>query len=167
VRRYWRGHLRRRGGLRCDHAGTGDGFFATFRLPRTDSQASGRGSVLRGSTGISARRVCRLTAGPPTVLCTCDSCGVHRPRRHRLDGVHRPNGVADDIFTRVKTATGSHKAEAVAAAVEGPLTASCRATVLQLRPHVTVVVDDAAAAQLKNADFYRCALKYKPAQQKY
>jgi glucosamine-6-phosphate deaminase len=67
----------------------------------------------------------------------------------------------------VLIATGSRKAAAVAAAVEGPLTASCPASVLQLHPHVTVVVDDAAAAQLKNADFYRYALKYKPPQQKY
>jgi glucosamine-6-phosphate deaminase len=67
----------------------------------------------------------------------------------------------------VLIATGSHKAEAVAAAVEGPLTASCPASVLQLHPHVTAVVDEAAAGQLKNADFYRYALKHKPAQQKY
>src|SRR6478672_10954767 len=67
----------------------------------------------------------------------------------------------------VLIATGSHKAEAVAAAVEGPLTASCPASVLQLHPHVTAVIDEAAAGQLKNADFYRYALKHKPAQQKY
>ena len=64
-------------------------------------------------------------------------------------------------------ATGSHKAAAVAAAVDGPVTASCPASVLQLLPHVTVVVDEAAAAQLANAEFYRYVLKYKPAQQKY
>jgi glucosamine-6-phosphate deaminase len=67
----------------------------------------------------------------------------------------------------VLIATGGHKAEAIAAAVEGPLTASCPASVLQLHPHVTVVIDDAAAGSLKNADFYRYALKYKPPQQKY
>lgn len=67
----------------------------------------------------------------------------------------------------VLIATGSHKAQAVAAAAEGPLTASCPASVLQLHPHVTVVVDEAAAAGLKNADFYRYALKHKPPQQKY
>jgi glucosamine-6-phosphate deaminase len=67
----------------------------------------------------------------------------------------------------VLIATGSHKAAAVAAAVEGPVTASCPASVLQLHPHVTVVVDEAAAAQLANAEFYRYALKYKPAQQRY
>jgi len=67
----------------------------------------------------------------------------------------------------VLIATGSHKAQAVAAAAEGPLTASCPASVLQLHPHVTVVVDEAAAAGLKNADFYRYALKHKPPHQKY
>ena len=36
-------------------------------------------------------------------------------------------------------ATGDAKAEAVAAAVEGPLTASCPASVLQLHPHATVL----------------------------
>jgi glucosamine-6-phosphate deaminase len=67
----------------------------------------------------------------------------------------------------VLIATGGHKAEAIAAAVEGPVTASCPASVLQLHPHVTVVIDEAAAGQLKNADFYRYALKHKPPQQKY
>ena len=43
-------------------------------------------------------------------------------------------------------ATGAGKAEAIAAAVEGPLTASCPASVLQLHPHVTVLLDPEAAA---------------------
>ena len=63
----------------------------------------------------------------------------------------------------VLIATGSYKA----AAVEGPVTTSCPASVLQLHPHVMVVVDNAAATQLANAEFYRYALKCKPAQQKY
>ena len=95
-----------------------------------------------------------------------------RPVLHGVDEVPRHVitqglGTICDARHLVLIATGSHKAEAVAAAVEGPLTASCPASVLQLHPHVTVVVDEAAAAHLKNADFYRYALKYKPAQQKY
>ncbi|WP_051574801.1 glucosamine-6-phosphate deaminase [Mycobacterium sp. URHB0044] len=62
----------------------------------------------------------------------------------------------------VLIATGQHKAAAVAAAVEGPVTASCPASVLQLHPHVTVVVDEAAAVRLQNADFYRYAEEYRP-----
>ncbi|MGI9292405.1 MAG: glucosamine-6-phosphate deaminase [Pseudomonadales bacterium] len=52
-------------------------------------------------------------------------------------------------------ALGEHKAEAVQAAIEGPVTAMCPASALQLHPHVTVVSDAAAASQLELADYYR------------
>ena len=52
-------------------------------------------------------------------------------------------------------ASGEAKAEAVAAAVEGPLSASCPGSVLQLHPHVTVLLDAAAAGGLARADHYR------------
>jgi glucosamine-6-phosphate deaminase len=67
----------------------------------------------------------------------------------------------------VLIATGSVKAVAIAAAVEGPLTANCPASVLQLHPHVTVVIDEAAAAHLKNIDYYRYIQEHKPREQKY
>jgi glucosamine-6-phosphate deaminase len=54
-------------------------------------------------------------------------------------------------------AFGASKAPAIAAAVEGPLTASSPGSAIQLHAHVTVVVDEAAASQLKNADYYRYA----------
>ena len=41
------------------------------------------------------------------------------------------------------------------------LTASCPASVLQLHPHATVVVDEAAAADLAQADYYRYTLQHK------
>lgn len=62
----------------------------------------------------------------------------------------------------VLVATGTGKADAVAAAAEGPLTASCPASVLQLHPHATVVVDEAAAGSLAHADRYRRQLALKP-----
>ena len=46
----------------------------------------------------------------------------------------------------VLLATGSAKAAAVTAALAGPVTPDCPASVVQLHPHVTVVVDEAAAA---------------------
>ncbi|KGH46481.1 glucosamine-6-phosphate deaminase [Modestobacter caceresii] len=61
----------------------------------------------------------------------------------------------------VLVATGEAKAAAIAAAVEGPLTASCPASVLQLHRHVTLVVDEAAGAQLARADYYRYVLSHK------
>lgn len=60
----------------------------------------------------------------------------------------------------VLIATGAHKAAAVAAAVEGPLAARCPASVLQLHPQVTIVLDDAAAQQLEYAEFYRYATAF-------
>jgi glucosamine-6-phosphate deaminase len=62
----------------------------------------------------------------------------------------------------VLVACGSGKAEPIARAVEGPLTAMCPASILQLHPHATVVVDEPAAAKLELADYYREAFEHKP-----
>ncbi|GAA3896934.1 glucosamine-6-phosphate deaminase [Microbacterium invictum] len=59
-------------------------------------------------------------------------------------------------------AFGENKAAAVAGAVEGPVTASLPGSAIQLHPHVTVVVDEAAASQLQDADYYRYAFANKP-----
>ncbi len=65
----------------------------------------------------------------------------------------------------VLLAFGRGKAEAVAGAVEGPVTASMPGSAIQLHSHVTVVVDEAAASRLKHADYYRWAQEHKPAWQ--
>lgn len=52
-------------------------------------------------------------------------------------------------------AQGEHKAAAVAAAVEGPVSAMCPGSVLQFHRAVTVVVDEAAASRLALTDYYR------------
>lgn len=56
-------------------------------------------------------------------------------------------------------ATGSSKAAPIAAAIEGPLTASVTASALQLHPEVTFVVDQQAGAQLKQQEYYRRVLE--------
>ncbi|MGY1718933.1 glucosamine-6-phosphate deaminase [Blastococcus sp. SYSU DS0552] len=60
-------------------------------------------------------------------------------------------------------AQGEAKAVAVAAAVEGPLTSMCPASVLQLHPRATVLVDEAAAGRLRLADYYRYMHAHRPA----
>nr|WP_274637728.1 glucosamine-6-phosphate deaminase [Microbacterium bovistercoris] len=65
----------------------------------------------------------------------------------------------------VLLAFGERKAEAVAGAVEGPLTASLPGSAIQLHPRVSVVVDEAAASRLRLADYYRHAWENKPAWQ--
>lgn len=65
----------------------------------------------------------------------------------------------------VLIATGEAKARAVAKAVEGPVAAMVPASALQLHPHATVVVDEAAASELQLVDYYRRTFAGKPAWQ--
>ena len=62
-------------------------------------------------------------------------------------------------------ATGAQKAQAVRDLVEGPVAAICAASVLQLHPHATILVDEAAASSLRLADYYRHSYENKPAWQ--
>ena len=63
-------------------------------------------------------------------------------------------------------AFGANKADAVAAAVEGPITAMNPASVLQMHPVAKCVVDDAAAVKLSRRDYYRWVFEHKPGWQK-
>ncbi len=65
----------------------------------------------------------------------------------------------------VLVAVGKDKAPPIAAAVEGPVSASCPASVLQMHPHVSVLVDEAAASELARADYYRETFRHKPSWQ--
>lgn len=51
-------------------------------------------------------------------------------------------------------ATGANKADAVAKMIEGPVTAMCPASVLQMHEHATILLDEPAAAGLQNRDYY-------------
>ena len=63
-------------------------------------------------------------------------------------------GTILDAKALLVLATGAAKAAAVAAALEGPLAASCPASAIQLHPYATVVLDAAAAADLRLTDYY-------------
>jgi glucosamine-6-phosphate deaminase len=71
-------------------------------------------------------------------------------------------GTIMDARHLVLLATGRHKAEAVHQLVEGPISAMWPGTVMQLHPHATVLVDDAAASRLQLADYYRQTYASKP-----
>lgn len=62
----------------------------------------------------------------------------------------------------VVLAFGESKADAIAAAIEGPITASQPGSAIQFHPHVTVVVDEAAASKLANLAYYKHAWLHKP-----
>ncbi|NPD16021.1 glucosamine-6-phosphate deaminase [Xinfangfangia sp. D13-10-4-6] len=54
----------------------------------------------------------------------------------------------------VLLAYGAAKAGVVAQMIEGPVTASCPASVLQMHQKATVVIDESAASQLRLRDYY-------------
>lgn len=74
-------------------------------------------------------------------------------------------GTICDARHLVLIATGESKAEAVASAVEGPLSAYCPASVIQWHPHVSVLLDEPAASRLALGDYYRYAHANKPSWQ--
>jgi glucosamine-6-phosphate deaminase len=98
-------------------------------------------------------------------------------RQTRIDNARFFGGDAESVPTHCLTqglatimearhvilvATGSRKAEAVHHLVEGPVSAMWPATVLQHHPHVTALLDDAAAHRLQLAGYYRETYRSKP-----
>ncbi len=77
-------------------------------------------------------------------------------------------GVGTIIEARhcVVLAFGEKKAEACAATIEGPITASVPASILQMHPRCTLLLDEAAAAKLRRADYYHWVYENKPAWQR-
>ncbi len=62
-------------------------------------------------------------------------------------------------------AFGSGKADAIAEAVEGPVTSMNPASALQMHPLVKVCLDEPASSELKKRDYYRWVYDNKPAWQ--
>ena len=52
-------------------------------------------------------------------------------------------------------ASGKSKSVAIANAVEGPITASVPASVLQMHPNTLYIIDEDAASELKEVDYYK------------
>ena len=74
-------------------------------------------------------------------------------------------GTILDAREVVLVAQGSRKAAAVAAAVEGPVSSMCPATILQFHPQATVIIDQEAASRLTLTDYYRYTYENKPSWQ--
>ena len=71
-------------------------------------------------------------------------------------------GTIMEARTNLLLAFGAQKAQALAEAAEGPVTAMNPASALQLHPDTRVCLDEAAATQLKRADYYRWVFANKP-----
>lgn len=86
---------------------------------------------------------------------------------NELDAVPRhvlTQGVGTILDARhvILLASGENKARPVATAVEGPIAAMFPASALQLHPHVSIIIDEAAASELTHADYYRSTYANKP-----
>jgi glucosamine-6-phosphate deaminase len=64
-------------------------------------------------------------------------------------------------------AFGAKKARAIAATVEGPVTAINPASILQMHPTVKVCLDVPASTKLKRASYYRWVYENKPDWQRF
>ena len=115
-------------------------------------------SALRSRTRVKA-----LT--PTTLKQNAPSFGGEQnvPRRAITMGV----GTIIEARRCLLLATGASKAGVIAQAVEGPITSMVTATALQLHPRCTVLVDEEAAANLKERDYYRWLFENEPEWQDY
>ena len=57
-------------------------------------------------------------------------------------------------------ATGANKADAAKALIEGPVSASCPASALQLHNKAVVILDEAAAQRLTELEYYQAQDPY-------
>lgn len=106
-----------------------------------------------GSSLASRTRVKTLTAQTRADNARFFASPDDVPRHCLTQGL----GTILDARHLVLLAFGAGKADAVAGAVEGPVSASLPGSAIQLHPQVTVIVDEAAAAGLAHAEYYRFA----------
>jgi glucosamine-6-phosphate deaminase len=71
-------------------------------------------------------------------------------------------GTVMDAANILMLAFGKDKANAVAASIEGPVSAFTPASVLQMHRHVKFLIDEPAAASLKLSDYYKWVYDRKP-----
>ena len=78
-------------------------------------------------------------------------------------------GVGTIMATRqvLLLAFGERKAQAIAAAAEGPITAMNPASILQMHPVAKCLADEPAAAKLARLEYYRWVYDHKPQWQRF
>ena len=79
----------------------------------------------------------------------------HKPRQVPRRAITMGVGTILEARSCVLLATGAEKADIVARAIEGPLTAMVTATALQLHPACTIILDEEAAGNLRENDHYQ------------
>lgn len=127
------------GGIDLQVLGIGSTGHIGFNEPGSSLMSETRVKALAAQTRIDNARFFGSLDDVPT-HCITQGLGTIL-RAHRL----------------VLLAFGEAKADVVVRAIEGPVTASLPASVIQLHPRTMVIVDEAAASRLANTDYYRAA----------
>ncbi|OGV48052.1 MAG: glucosamine-6-phosphate deaminase [Lentisphaerae bacterium GWF2_52_8] len=97
---------------------------------------------------------------PTTVAQNCSL--FDRPEEMPQHAITMGVGTILDAKRILMMVTGREKAEILAKAVEGPVTAMISASALQLHQRCTVVVDEAAASLLKEREYYHWIFQNEP-----
>lgn len=130
--------IREAGGVDVQILGIGANGHIGFNEPTSSLNSRTRVKTLAGVTRSDNARF--FPGGEVPQLCLTQGLGTIR-----------------EAHQAVLVALGSNKAAAVRAMVEGPLSAFCPASVLQLHPRAVVILDPAAASELQLIDYYRRA----------
>jgi glucosamine-6-phosphate deaminase len=128
--------IRSRGGIDLQILGIGRNGHIGFNEPTSSLKSRTRIKTLTRETVSANRKLFDDAARQPKLAITMGIATI-------LDASHI-----------VLLATGRHKAEAVRQSVEGPVSAMCPASILQLHEKVTVLLDEEAASELALRDYY-------------
>lgn len=126
--------IRESGGVDVQLLGIGHNGHIAFNEPGSELDSRTRVEVLAERTRQANARYFRSLGDVPA-RCITQGLGTILEARQLLLVVH-----------------GADKADVLAAALSGPVSSECPGSVLQLHPHVTVVVDQAAASRLGACD---------------
>lgn len=140
--------IERAGGIDIQLLGIGENGHIAFNEPGSSLASRTRFKTLASST-IASNKECFPGGEPPRHVLTM---GVGTVLESRLC---------------LLLAYGRRKAQAVASMAEGPLTAMCPASALQMHPRTIALLDEEAALQLKLVDYYKLAYQQKPESLKY
>ncbi len=133
------------GGISCQLLGIGTNGHIGFNEPATSLRSLTRVEVLHAQTVKDNARFFDTIDEVPKYAIT-QGLGTILRSSHAL-----------------LIATGQGKARAVASLVEGPVSASCPASVLQMHNNATIVVDEDAAMMLQDKQYYRRVEEMRPA----
>jgi len=128
--------IARRGGIDLQVLGVGGNGHIGFNEPASSLASRTRIKTLTRETIEANRKYFDDPASQPQLAITMGIATIMEAREILL------------------LATGESKADAVHQLVEGPVSARCPASMLQLHEKVTVLLDGAAAARLELRDYY-------------